>query len=476
MLEATPFNPLQKSGPVSWSPRRPRLVVLGLDGLPYSTACRLCQAGHLPNLAQITLTPQARPIQAELPELSPVNWTSFFTAAGPEEHGIFGFTTLDPQDYAVRFADFSQVRVRTLFDRLGDHGLTSRVVNLPNTYPARPIKGMLVSGFVAHDLNRAVFPPFLAHQLRTAGYVLEADTTRSGPDPGYLLEELGRALRGRRAALNLLWPDLAWDLFVFVLTETDRLGHFLFPALENPAHPWHGPSLDFLCQWDELVGDVLNRFAALPEPKRLLVLADHGFTSLTMEVDLNAWLREQGLLVTDGSPCHELDAGIISAQSRAFALDPGRIYLHTSRFGRGRVTPDEAAILEERIRTGLTRLEWQGRPVIRDVLSWREIYPERALERTSDIPARGTSPSDPAVPDLVCVPHRGFSLRAKFDQARVFGKEDRQGCHTPDDAFFYDSEPPDNQPGNQSGPKRVRDVGKLVLEHFGVDHKLILSR
>lgn len=461
--------------PTSRRPNRSRLVVLGLDGLPYSTACRLCRAGHLPNLARIAVTPQARPIQAELPELSPVNWTSFFTASGPEEHGIFGFTRLDPQSYAIRFADFSQVRARTLFDRLGDHGLTSRVLNLPNTYPARPIKGMLVSGFVAHDLDRAVFPPFLAHPLRSAGYVLEADTTRSGQDPGYLLAELDRALRGRRAALNLLWPDLAWDLFVFVLTETDRLGHFLFPALEDPGHPWHGPSLDFLRRWDELVGDVLERFAALPDPKRLLVLADHGFTTLEMEVDLNAWLRDQGLLVVDGLPGHELDAGIISAQSRAFALDPGRIYLHTSRFGRGWVASDEAAGLTERIRTGLTRLKWQGRPVIRDVLPWRDLYPEQTLERTPGVAARDASPSDPAVPDLVCVPHRGFSLRAKFDQANVFGKEDRQGCHTPDDAFFYDSEPPGNQTGNHSGPKRVRDVGRLVLEHFGVDRKLILS-
>ena len=30
------------------------------------------------------------------------------------------------------------------------------------------------------------------------------------------------------------------QLFMLVLTETDRLGHFLFPALREEHHPWRG--------------------------------------------------------------------------------------------------------------------------------------------------------------------------------------------------------------------------------------------
>lgn len=437
--------------------------MLGLDGLPFSTAVRLCRAGYLPNLARIALTSEAHPLQAELPELSPVNWTSFFTAAGPEEHGIYGFTSLDPHSYALRFADFTQVRARTIFDRLGDRGLTSRVINLPNTYPVKPIKGMLVAGFVAPELTRATFPPFLAHQLRAAGYVLEADTSRGGRDPSYLLTMLDTALRGRRAALDLLWPDLAWDLFVFVLTETDRLGHFLFPALEDPGHPQRDACLAFMHRWDELIGDVLERFEQLPEPKRLLVLADHGFTTLNVEVDLNAWLRQQGHLVQDTPPDHELDCSNISPRSRAFALDPSRIYLHTPRFSRGHVSLAEAPKLREAVRAGLLDLQWQGEPVMAEVLRAEELYPGLKEKHFPAVLAT----RDSAVPDLVCVPRKGFSLRAKFDQTSIFGRADRQGCHTRDDAFFYDSE------GKR--PQRVRDVGRTVLEHFNALDPVILT-
>jgi predicted AlkP superfamily phosphohydrolase/phosphomutase len=429
---------------------RSRLLVLGLDGLPLSLARRLCREGRLPNLASLALSPQARAIQAELPELSPVNWTSFFTAVGPEEHGIFGFTSLNPHSYVLGFADADQVRARTIFDRLGEQGLSSRVVNLPNMYPARPIKGMLVAGFVAPELSLAVHPPFLAHQLRGRGYVLEADTNRGGHDPEYLLASLNATLRGRRAALDLLWPDLAWDLFVFVLTETDRLFHFLFPALEDERHPRHEACLLFLKEWDSLIGEVLERYADLPEPKRLIVLADHGFTSLTVEVDLNVWLRQQGLLNLGHAPENEWDCRHITPQTRAFALDPGRIYLHTPIFARGRLTAAAAATLGQELRRELQALTWRGMPVMQAVLYGKELYPGAAL---------------PLAPDLVCVPNPGFSLRAKFDSVEFFGKAHREGCHTADNAFFYDSA--------GSTPLRVRDVGREVLRHFQADGPLI---
>src|SRR6056297_3460757 len=126
---------------------RPRCVVLGLDGLPYSLAEQLSQTDLCPNLRQIVQAKGSQPISSELPELSPVNWTSFYTAAGPEEHGVFGFTRLNPNTYATEIADFNQVQAETIFDRLGGKGLYSKVINLPNTYPARPINGILVSGF-----------------------------------------------------------------------------------------------------------------------------------------------------------------------------------------------------------------------------------------------------------------------------------------------------------------------------------------
>ncbi|WMW64216.1 alkaline phosphatase family protein [Nitratidesulfovibrio liaohensis] len=516
---------------------RPRLVVLGLDGLPFSLARHLCAQGRTPNLARIAASPHASALAAELPDLSPVNWTSFYTASGPETHGVYGFTRFNVTTRQLSLADFSQVTAPTLFDRLGERGLTSRVINLPNTYPARPIPGMLISGFVAHDLARAVHPPFLLGPLTGAGYRLEADTARGGSDPAHLLAELRVTLASRRAALRLLWPDLAWNLFVLVLTETDRLFHFLWDAVTDEGHPQHPACMEFLAEWDALVGEVLDLAKALSaregRPVRLLALADHGFGPVRAEVDLNAWLRGQGLLrqVTPGGveQCHELDATTLHPDSAAFALDPGRIYLRTRRrFPDG--TLDDAAgwRLAERLRRELMALTFEGAPVFRAVLTADEAYgPEvpgqgalgqsgpcqpgfcqpnpgqtgfcqagsrlagsesgvagatiagagnRLLPGTGQSgPASGpVAPSVPeggpplrwAAPDLVCVPAYGFDLKAKWNRSQVFGLPEqygRTGTHTPDDAFWYDSQP------DGVAPVSLRDVGALVLRHFGLD-------
>ncbi|WP_285907814.1 alkaline phosphatase family protein [Pseudodesulfovibrio pelocollis] len=425
---------------LSSAPRR-RLVVLGLDGLPLALAHQL--GASLPALRR--LAEGAVTVRAELPELSPVNWTSLLTARGPEGHGIFGFSRLDPRTYHLSIAGSAQVACTTIFDALGAAGLVSRVINLPGTYPVRPLRGMMVTGFVSHDLASAAHPPFLAARLAEAGYKLEADTSRGAADPEYLLAELRATLASRLTALDMLWPDLAWDLFVHVFTETDRLFHFLMDAVLDTGHRLHLDCMRLLAHWDDALGRFLARYDALPGPKRLMVVADHGFTRLRTEVCVNTWLKKQGFLVPDGAPSSEWDAGVIGAGSTAFALDPGRIYIHTRDFARGRVSEADRPAVAAAIRDGLRDLTFDGEPVMEHVYTSDELYPGSRCAQ---------------VPDLVCLARPGFDLKAKFDRDEVFGLFGRTGAHTAHGAIFADT----------AGlrPERMRDVGAAILDHFNI--------
>ena len=423
------------------TPRR-RMAVLGLDGLPLSLAAEL--GASLPNVRR--LAEQGTTVRAELPELSPVNWTSFYTGEGPEKHAIFGFSRMDPQTYETNVADSSHVCCPTVFDRLGEAGLVSRVINLPNTYPARPLRGMLVAGFVAHDLERAVHPPFLAAELAKAGYKLEADTSRKNLDVDFLLGELRETLASRLRALDLLWADLSWDLFVHVFTETDRLFHFYMDAVLHDSHPHHLECMRFLADWDAAIGIFLDKYDALPEPKRLMVLADHGFKELKTEVCVNTWLKQQGLLSLSGPPANGWDVTVIGPSTKAFALDPGRIYVHSQgRFARGSVTDAEKPALVETIRSGLMALTWNGERVMEHIYTADELYPGAPEEQR---------------PDLVCEARPGFDLKAKFDRQEVFGLHGRTGTHTADGAIFLDT--------TGFRPQRMRDTGRSLLEYFNL--------
>lgn len=421
---------------------RKRLVVLGLDGLPLFLARKLGES--LPNIGR--LARNGTTVRAEIPELSPVNWTSFFTGKGPEKHGIFGFSQIDPDTYDLSISNHDHIQCPTIFDRLGECGLVSRVINLPTTYPAKPMRGMLVSGFVSHELDKAAYPPFLAAQLAECGYRLEADTNRGASDIDYLLKELRQTLDSRLKALDMMWPDLAWDVFIHVFTETDRLFHFFMDGVLHEDHLHHRKCMQFLADWDHAIGRYLERYDALPGAKRLLVLADHGFTEIKTEVCLNTWLKQHGYLSPGKAPANEWDASVVSRQCKAFALDPGRIYLNEEgKFGRGAATRNERASLVEQIRNGLTALTWNGERVMEQVHTREELYPGATSIQT---------------PDLICQSRPGFDLKAKFDRTDVFGHYGRTGTHTVEGAIFCDTD--------GSRPASMRETGQIILDYFNI--------
>jgi predicted AlkP superfamily phosphohydrolase/phosphomutase len=424
---------------------RKRLVVLGLDGLPLDLARSLAGTGRLPSLARL-LTINATTIEAELPELSPVNWTSLVTAAGPEHHGVFGFVGIDPGTYTLGQVDASAIRVPTILDRFSEQGLTAKVVNLPCAAPVSPLRGAIIAGFPETDLDRAVFPPELAHNLRLAGYRLEADTTRGAADFDSLARELRATLASRRLALEMLWAGNDFDLFLFVLTETDRLFHFFLPAVANPEHALFGPVLELLADWDRLIGLILDRYEALPGPKRLIALADHGFTELVTEVDLNAWLIGRGLLKTAPGGQDEWDARILPHHTAAFALDPGRVYINTKeRFARGVFHEHIGSRLARELREELLALTFEGEPAMEAVHLGDELY---------DGPQRRRAP------DLVCVGRPGLSLTGKFDRTAIFGRFGRFGCHSPHGALYCDTE--------AARPARLRQAGEEIARFFNL--------
>lgn len=424
---------------------RKRLVVLGLDGLPLALARDMAATGRLPNLARL-LTMQATEIEAELPELSPVNWTSFITATNPGRHGVFGFVGIDPASYALGPVDASAIRVPTLMDRMTAAGLTAKIVNLPCAAPVKPLSGAIVAGFPETDLARAAYPPELAQNLRLAGYRIEADTSKGAADFDGLARGLRATLSSRRAALEMLWAGGEFDCFMLVLTETDRLFHFFFPAVAHPEHALHGPVLDLLADWDRLIGLVLDRYEALPGEKRLIALADHGFTELETEVDLNVWLMQKGLLLLAPGAENEWDARIAPHQTAAFALDPGRVYINIKeRFARGVFHEHVAERLARELREELLTLTYEGQPVMEAVYLAEEIYEGPMLRRA---------------PNLVCLARPGLSLTAKFDRTEIFGRFGRTGCHSAHGAIYCDSA------GER--PATTTEAGRLVARYLNL--------
>jgi len=428
---------------------RRRACVLGLDGVPVGLLRRLASGGVMPRTAEILAAANLRQMRASVPPVSSVSWSSFMTGANPGEHGIFGFTDVDPQTYRLRFPSFAELAAPTLWDRLGKAGRRCCIINQPATYPARPVPGVLISGFVAPDLAKSVYPADLLGPLKRIGYRVDVDTLKARYELDRLLDDLEMLLETRRRAIEYLWRQEAWDYFEVVLTGTDRLHHFLWNAVEHPGDPRHERAMQYYRAVDATIGEAWDQFhrgrSADNEGDGFLILSDHGFTALRQEVRLNAWLREHRYLsYRSAEPTSVAD---IAPDSRAFALDPGRIYLNTQgRFGGGCVRPEDTGGLRAEIAERLRELTFEGEPVFDRIFTNEDAY-------------RG--PKSPLGPDLVVLGRGGFDPKGTTRGSGIFAGAHFQGMHTWDDALVWSALPISENP-------EVSDLAPVILAHLGV--------
>ncbi|MGQ9470300.1 MAG: alkaline phosphatase family protein [Candidatus Aminicenantales bacterium] len=420
-----------------------KVLVIGLDGVSYSLIHKLAQQDILARTARWLRAGHLYPMKASLPEISAVSWTDFMTGLDSGSHGIFGFTDLKPGTYEIRFPNFSDIKAQTIWERLGQQGKKSIVINQPATYPARPLRGVLISGFVAIHLAKAVYPPQELRRLKEIDYVIDVDTAAARSDHRVLWSDLEKTLASRFKALELYWPE-DWNYFELVITGTDRLHHYLWKAGENPGHPEHKAFLDYYRSLDGLIDLAISKFEALTGSlDNLFLLSDHGFASLEKEVYLNAWLKEQGLL--SFSRPDPQDLSDIDENSVAFALDPNRIYLNVrQKFPRGKIDRNERERWLEKIRKALLELTSDGKKVIRQVVAAEEIYHGQFVSRG---------------PDMVAISYPGFDLKGSVKKKKTFCASDLEGMHTWHDAFFWTT-------ARLSSDLKITDCQQIILERY----------
>jgi predicted AlkP superfamily phosphohydrolase/phosphomutase len=434
-----------------WSKKKGRACVVGLDGVPHSLLKRFTEDGTMPALAEIVRTGRLRKMKVTLPEISAVSWPSFMTGSNPGRHSIFGFTDLKPNSYSMRFPSYGDLRAPTIWDKLAEKAKRSVVINQPSTYPARPMEGVLVSGFVALSLRKAVHPRSALQHLEQNGYIIDIDTLRAREDHPYLLSENAKVLEARERATNYFWDNEKWDYFEVVVTGTDRLHHYLWDALDDNTHPCHEAFLDYYRQVDGFIGRIHSKFRKLTgageSTPGFFILSDHGFTGVKSEFYLSAWLKKEGFLKLEKEDADSLEA--IADGTRAFAMDPSRIYLNmVGKYPKGCVKPEDVRPIVADLKAGLCELTLNGDRVIDKVFERDEAY---------------DGPFAELGPDLIAVSQYGYDIKGTPKHKELFGSTPLTGMHTWDDAFFWSADKPVEE---HDGELNITDVSEIILQYM----------
>ncbi len=419
---------------------RRQIVVIGLDGTPFSFLTDEIEAGNLPHMGALASRGQLARMETEIPTISSVAWASFMTGVNPGEHGIFGFTDRKPGSWDLYFPNYSHLRAEPFWDAISREGGRCCVLNVPSTYPARSLNGVLVSGFVAPSLERAVYPAEAYDYLSRSGYRIDVDAAKGRESLDLLLEDLHETLEKRREAMFHFWGQERWDFFMNVFTGTDRLHHFFWRHYEEDVPVYKNEFMRYYRRLDEIIGEFVSE---IPADAALFMLSDHGFCGIKKEVFPNTLLQEKKLLTL--GPEAKTIADVIPEKTLAYCMDPGRIYFN--RKGRepgGTVGADETARAREEVSSILLALEDpdSGAPVIDRVEAGSDIF---------------HGPLVPTGPDLVAVPRRGYDLKGRMSPEIFAAPGVLTGMHTHDDAFVLVDQGMDGE-----APDHIRGLAALI--------------
>jgi tetratricopeptide (TPR) repeat protein len=323
----------------------PPVLFIGLDGADWQLLDDYIARGIMPNLARLVREGSSGVLETEHPPLSPIVWTTMMTGVSPLEHQVLDFTHFNPSTSAKEPITSDERAVPAIWNMATMAGKRVAVFGLWATYPAEPVRGLLVSDrlftFLYAESNPPpgiVFPPSqepwaraivdasekaidYSTMHRFLPWATEQDVAALAREPNPYAKP-GSALRRilvetevyRRLANETLSASMP-DLSIVYFQGTDSIGHEFAP-LAPPKQPevsdadyerYHQVPELYFRRIDDILGELVR--AAERNHALVMLASDHGFSwkegrPVTMSSIATAtaakWHRNQGIFVLWG--------------------------------------------------------------------------------------------------------------------------------------------------------------------------------
>src|SRR5258706_13449406 len=99
---------------VDMGEERSPVMIIGVDGAPFSYLDLHLSADHTPNLFEMSRHGLRADLLSVTPPMTPVAWTSMMTGVGPDGHGIHGWFDSLQRSYSLRPVSHRNVRYKPL--------------------------------------------------------------------------------------------------------------------------------------------------------------------------------------------------------------------------------------------------------------------------------------------------------------------------------------------------------------------------
>lgn len=290
-----------------------KVFIIGLDGATLDLILPWVKERKLPAFARLIKEGVHGPLESTPNQRSASAWTSFMTGRNPGKHGIYEFYDYVPGTYDIRFLNGNDRRAESLWGALTRNKKRVVVINVPMTYPAEEVNGLLVAGLDSPGPKSKGFtyPQDFQKELdsKFGNYIIEPGIT------GFIVKgEIDEALKSLYRELdqkfnitNDLMDSYQWDFFMVVFRSLDAVQHCFWKFMD-PLHPdyteegnkkYGNVIFDIYKRIDQFIDALLKK---IDNNVTLIIMSDHGFGRKHRATSqLNQWLESKGYLFTRDS-------------------------------------------------------------------------------------------------------------------------------------------------------------------------------
>ena len=285
-----------------------KLLIIGLDCAEPSLIFDEWRS-ELPTISALMDQGLWGKLRSTDPPITVPAWTSMMSSWDGGMLGCYGFRNRKSHGYGDLFiANDQYVKAKRVWHHLSRNRLSSLVFGVPQTYPPKPLNGVLVSSFMAPDKDvQWTYPAEVAEEVDKAAegdYIIDVRDFRTDKKKDLLRAIYQMTYRRFRAFRHFLRKG-EFHFAMMVEMGVDRIHHGFWRyhdknhRLYEPGNEFENVILDYYKYLDDEIAATIK---LVPEDCSIAIVSDHGAKTMHGAICINEWLQREGYLFLKEQP------------------------------------------------------------------------------------------------------------------------------------------------------------------------------
>ncbi len=286
-----------------------KALIIGIDGATWKTFNELIEKDYMPYLKSLIENSKIGSIKSTIPPISPAAWATIQTGKDAINMNIYEFYCFDKITKNIKIVN-SNFLDNTIWKILSKVGKRIAVINVPMTYPPKPINGYIISGILTPSLDADfTYPAYLKFEIlkKIPDYQLHySEDVRYG-NPHYdidgFIKERIKNIKDRTKVCVWLLNNFKLDILMVNFQANDILQH-VFWGYMNKGHELYDENIktfifkNFYKTLDFCIEVIREEFIRNSKSNLLtMIISDHGCETHNKRFFLGDWLVRNRFLI-----------------------------------------------------------------------------------------------------------------------------------------------------------------------------------